>query len=243
MASGSAATVRSAELTIVRADLPGSADDGWKMGLMPTLEARDVSMSIDSEVLLAPVSITVSGGEAMAVQGRNGSGKTTLLRILGGQLRPTGGQALLDGEPVDERRRAARRTVSSRIGLPAFARELTAHEHLRFIATTWGRLGPAATDAADVTMAALAIDDLRNRFVNELSSGQTQLLSLATALVRPFDVLILDEPEQRLDAARRALVSSVIRSEIERGATVVIASHSADMVEAIAHRSVTLGEP
>jgi ABC-2 type transport system ATP-binding protein len=213
------------------------------MGLVPCLEARDVSASIDSEVLLAPMSFTVGRGEALAVQGRNGSGKTTLLRILSGQLRPTGGQALLDGEPIEERRGAVRRTISARIGLPAFARELTAHEHLRFIATTWGRLGSAATDAADATMATLAISNLRNRFVNELSSGQTQLLSLATALVRPFDVLILDEPEQRLDATRRALVSSVVRAEIKRGAIVVIASHSADMVETIADRSVSLGEP
>ena len=212
------------------------------MGLVSSLEARGVSASIDSEVLLASVSFTVSSGEALAVQGRNGSGKTTLLRILSGQLRPTGGQSLIDGVSVDERVRAVRRTISARIGLPAFARELTAHEHLRFIATTWGRLGSAATDAADTTMVALGISDLRNRFVNELSSGQTQLLSLATALVRPFDVLILDEPEQRLDATRRALVASVIRTEIDRGATVVIASHSTDMVEAIADRSVSLAE-
>ena len=102
---------------------------------MSSSEARDVSASIDSEVLLAPVSFTANSGEALAVQGRNGSGKTTLLRILSGQLRPTGGQAFIDGEPVDERHRAMRRTISARIGLPAFARELTAHEHLRFIAT------------------------------------------------------------------------------------------------------------
>ena len=210
---------------------------------MSNLEARDVAASIDSEVLLAPVSFTVSGGEALAIQGRNGSGKTTLLRILSGQLHPTGGQALIDGEPADERVRAVRRTVSARIGLPAFARELTAHEHLRFIATTWGRIGSAATDAADTTMAALGISNLRNRFVNELSSGQTQLLSLATALVRPFDVLILDEPEQRLDARRRGLVASVVHTEIDRGATVVISSHSTEMVEAIADQSVSLGDP
>jgi len=207
------------------------------------LEARDVSASIDSELLLAPVSFTVGGGEALAVQGRNGSGKTTLLRILSGQVHPTGGRALIDGAPLDERHRSVRRTVSARIGMPAFARELTAHEHLRFIATTWGRLGSTATDVADSTMTALEIGSLRNRFVNELSSGQTQLLSLATALVRPFDVLILDEPEQRLDATRRALVSAIVRAEVDRGATVVIASHSPDMVEAIADQAVLLGSP
>jgi len=204
-------------------------------------DVRSVSASIDSEVLLAPVSFSVAGGEALAVQGPNGSGKTTLLRILSGQLHPTGGCALINGKPPDERHRSVRRTISARIGLPAFARELTVHEHLRFIATTWGRLGSAATDVADATMAVLEIDGLRSRFVNELSSGQTQLLSLATALVRPFDVLILDEPEQRLDAARRALVSAGVRAEVNRGATVVIASHSPDMVEAIADQSVLLG--
>ena len=208
---------------------------------MPSLEARAVAASIDSEVLLAPVSFVLQEGESLAVQGQNGSGKTTLLRILSGQLRPSHGQAFLNGEPLDERARATRQAVSARIGLPAFARELTAHEHLRFIATTWGRVGSAATDTADATMAALGIGDLRNRFVNELSSGQTQLLSVATALVRPFEVLILDEPEQRLDAARRALVAAVVRAEVDRGATVVIASHDADIVAAIAGRSVFLG--
>jgi ABC-type multidrug transport system ATPase subunit len=210
---------------------------------VPVLEAHAVSVSIDSEVLLAPVSIVVKPGMALVVQGRNGSGKTTLLRILSGHLRPTRGQALLDGRSLDERSRTARRVISARIGLPAFARELTAHEHLRFIATTWGRTGSTATDAADATMKALGLIELRNRFVHELSSGQTQLLAVATALVRPFDVLILDEPEQRLDAHRLALVAAAIHTHIDRGASVVIASHSADMVASMADATVTLGEP
>ncbi|MFC5930439.1 ABC transporter ATP-binding protein [Cryobacterium melibiosiphilum] len=212
------------------------------MSTVPHLEARAVSASIDSEVLLAPTSLTVTPGTALAIQGRNGSGKTTLLRILSGQLRPTDGQALFDGHPLDERNRGARRAISARIGLPAFARELTAHEHLRFIATTWGRTGSTATDAADATLKSLEIRPLRNRFVNELSSGQTQLLSLATALVRPFDVLVLDEPEQRLDAHRRGLVVAAVRAHIDRGASVVFASHNAEMVNSLADTTVSLGE-
>jgi ABC-2 type transport system ATP-binding protein len=206
------------------------------------LEARNVTVSIDSEVLLQPTSLGVNSGEGLAIRGRNGSGKTTLLRILSGQLRPSAGEASLNGQQVDDRNRAVRRAISARIGLPAFARELTVHEQLRFIATTWGRTGQAATDAADAVAATLGIDQLTKRFVNELSSGQTQLFSLATALVRPFEVLILDEPEQRLDAQRRALVAAAVRAEIERGAAVVIASHSADLVEAIADSTVSLGE-
>jgi energy-coupling factor transporter ATP-binding protein EcfA2 len=92
-------------------------------------------------------------------------------------------------------------------------------------------------------MKTLGLIELRNRFVHELSSGQTQLLAVATALVRPFDVLILDEPEQRLDAHRRALVAAAIHTHIDRGASVVIASHSADLVASIADATVTLGQP
>ena len=209
---------------------------------MSTLLARAVAASVDSEVLLAPVSLSVGAGEAVIVRGPNGSGKTTLLRILSGALRPTSGDVSVDGHRVDDRRRAVRNAISARIGLPAFARELTAHEHLRFIATTWGRSGSPATDAADEVMAALGIDHLTQRFVHELSSGQLQLLSLATALVRPFSVLILDEPEQRLDADRLAVVAAVLRARIEAGAAVVIASHSADLVAALPGSTLTLGD-
>jgi ABC-2 type transport system ATP-binding protein len=214
-----------------------------RMRAVPLLKARNVSMSIDSEALLAPVSLTVESGHGVAVQGRNGSGKTTLLRILSGQIQPTSGEVLLSDRALDERRVAVRRALSARIGLPAFARELTLHEHLRFIATTWGAPGPLADRAADATVERLEIGHLRRRFVNELSSGQIQLFSLATALVRPFDILVLDEPEQRLDAHRRELVSAVLSAEIARGAAVVIASHSAQMMEAIANTRITLGEP
>ena len=222
-------------------DSKAHPEAGARIGAVSRLEARAVSASIDSEVLLAPVSFVVRPGTALAVRGPNGSGKTTLLRILSGQLRATSGEALLDGRPLDERERTVRSTISARIGFPAFARELTAHEQLRFIATTWGRIGSTATDAADATMQQLGILQLRNRFVNELSSGQTQLLAVATALVRPFDVLILDEPEQRLDEHRRALVAAAVRREIDRGASVVIASHSVELVDSIADATVTLG--
>lgn len=209
---------------------------------MSTLEARAVAASIDSEVLLAPVSLTVGAGQAVVVRGPNGSGKTTLLRILSGALRPTSGHATIDGLRIDDRTTAVRRAISARIGLPAFARELTAHEHLRFIATTWGQSGPTATDAADEVMTALGIDHLTRRFVHELSSGQLQLLSLATALVRPFSVLVLDEPEQRLDEQRLAVVAAVLCARIDAGAAVLIASHSADLVAALPGSTVTLGD-
>ncbi|WP_308466269.1 ABC transporter ATP-binding protein [Rathayibacter soli] len=212
------------------------------------LDAHQVSASIDGEVLLAPVSAHVSPGHALAVLGQNGSGKTTLLRILAGLLRPTSGTVSLGGSRPnatypDERRRDTRRAISALIGLPAFATDLTVREQLRFIATSWGIIGKTADDRADSALEQWGISALSRRFTHELSSGQTQLFALATAFIRPFDILILDEPEQRLDRDRLALVSSAILTAKANGSAVIVATHSATLADAVADARVTLGQP
>ncbi|WP_285041103.1 ABC transporter ATP-binding protein [Plantibacter sp. LMC-P-059a] len=209
----------------------------------PLIEADEVSAVIDGETLLAPTDIRVERGMALAVRGRNGSGKTTLLRILSGRMRPSSGAATIDGRTIDDRDHAVRRSVSALVGTPAYAPDLTLREHLRYISTTWGVTGGAADDAADELLAELRIDALARRFTTELSSGQSQIFALATALVRPFDVLILDEPEQRLDAERRALVADRIVLAKERGAAVVFASHDPGLIERIADEAITVEAP
>lgn len=211
--------------------------------VQPLIEATDIGAVIDGEVLLSPTDIRVDPGMALAVRGRNGSGKTTLLRILSGRLRPSSGAATIDGRTIDDRDRAVRRSVSALIGTPAYAADLTLREHLRYISTTWGVTGQAADDAADELLHAFRIDALARRFVTELSSGQSQLFALATALVRPFDVLILDEPEQRLDAERRNVVAERVLLAKERGAAIVFASHNTELIERIADEAITVEAP
>lgn len=211
--------------------------------VQPLIEATDIGAVIDGEVLLSPTDIRVEPGMALAVRGRNGSGKTTLLRILSGRLRPSSGTATIGGRTIDDRDRAVRRSVSALIGTPAYAADLTLREHLRYISTTWGVTGQAADDAADELLHAFRIDALSRRFVTELSSGQSQLFALATALVRPFDVLILDEPEQRLDAERRDVVAERVLLAKERGAAIVFASHNTELIERIADEAITVEAP
>ncbi|MFC4222959.1 ABC transporter ATP-binding protein [Lysinibacter cavernae] len=204
------------------------------------IEAANVSVTVDGQSLLAPVSFTVDEGQALAVRGANGAGKTTLLRTVAGFQRPSTGSIRLSGTRVDEKNRAIRREVCALIGFPAIAPDLTLREQLRFIASSWGILGSSADEAADGVLAELGIDLLAQRFVHELSSGQTQLFSLATALVRPSAVLILDEPEQRLDADRRGLVIAAVNLRKAAGSTVIFASHNAQLVNGIADETLTL---
>lgn len=208
----------------------------------PLVEAVDVSVTLDDVVLLPPVSLAAHPGEAVVVTGANGSGKTTLLRVLAGLTRPTTGSARVGGRAIDERDARYRRTLAAHLGLPPFARNLTVREHLTLVGASWGRTVVDAGAAADALLDRVGLRQLAQRFPHELSSGQTQLVALATVLARPFDVLLLDEPEQRLDSDRLGLVGELLAEHVDRGATLVVASHSAVLTEALADRVVPLDE-
>ena len=79
------------------------------------------------------------------------------------------------------------------------------------------------------------------RFPHELSSGQTQLFGLALVFVRPFDVLLLDEPEQRLDPGRVELLAQAMLERRAAGATIIAATHSSILADRTADLTVTLG--
>lgn len=196
---------------------------------------------MDDVGLLAPISFSLAAGEALAVTGSNGSGKTTLLRLLAGLARPTAGAARIHGAPVDERSPAFRRVVSGSIGRPPVARDLTLEEHLALVAASWGSSVEEARERAAAELERWQLTSLRRRFPHELSSGQSQLFALALAVVRPYEVLVLDEPEQRLDPDRLGVVIEVLLQEIAAGRTVVFATHSVVLREAVASRIIRLG--
>lgn len=203
----------------------------------PLIEAREVSVVIDEAILLAHASLDCGPGECVAVRGPNGAGKTTLLRVLSGRLRPTSGSATLNGIPLDERRAEVRRSVAALLDPPALYPDLTIAEQLKLIAAVWQGTEPVLADP----LGAFDLARLAERFPHELSSGQRQLVSLAVTFARPARLLLLDEPEQRLDPERRVLVGDAILAATEGGSAVVFASHDAALVERVAERQVWVG--
>lgn len=188
----------------------------------------------DEAVLLLEATGSVDTGGILAVTGPNGAGKTTLLRTVAGILEPTSGQVRVNGRVPDDRDRAFRRSLAALIGPPQTARDLTIAEHLQFIAATWGARAGQAREQAGELLAELDIAQLGSRYPHELSSGQTQLASIALTLARPFDVLVLDEPEQRLDPDRLGLVIAALQRRTHEGAALMIASHSPRLVGELA---------
>lgn len=207
---------------------------------MSQVEVDALQVEREGMPLLPPTTFTVARGRVLAVTGANGSGKTTLLRVLAGLERSSAGRCLVAGRPVDERDPRFRKEVAALIGPPPVARDLTVREHLELVARTWGSDLAQARHATDALLSDLDLNSLADRFPHQLSTGQAQLSALALTLARPAAVLLLDEPEQRLDEERLARVAAVLHRRRRAGATLLLATHSRTLVDALADDELAL---
>ncbi len=206
------------------------------------IQVKGVTAVIGETPVLAKVSFIGREGEAVTLRGSNGAGKTTLLRVLAGTLAPASGTALVGGHPADEKDPSFRALVTALIGAPPLAHNLTLEEHFALIGLSWGISGAEGISRGGRVLDAFGVGALVTRFPHELSSGQQQMAALALTLTRPADVILLDEPEQRLDEERVGVLGKLLEEERQDGAALVIASHSAPLQEALTGRTITLTE-
>jgi ABC-2 type transport system ATP-binding protein len=188
----------------------------------------------------APVTIGLASAAALALIGPNGAGKSTVLHTLVGLLPPLAGAVAFDGAPVDERRSSFRRDVAQVLDDDAFFPSLTAREHLLLTARGHGVLDAEA--AVDAELAAFGIEDRAGALPTKLSSGQRRRLALAAAFVRPARLMVLDEPERRLDADMRQSLAERLATGRDAGLAVLFASHDAGFVRGIADQALLLGD-
>ncbi|MEV7865607.1 ATP-binding cassette domain-containing protein [Streptomyces sp. NPDC088124] len=202
------------------------------MSTVPAIEAEGATVVLDGTTLLAPTTFTVMPGEFWCLTGSNGSGKTTLLRAFLGSRRLTDGAVRVQGETVDLARPRHRRIVASLVEPVPVARDMTLREQVTLVAASWYGNTAATAERAEEVMGRLGLSDLGERFPSQLSSGQLQLFSLALTLVRPADVVLLDEPERHLDTDRVDLVAELLVERAEEGTAFLVATHESAVVDA-----------
>jgi ABC-2 type transport system ATP-binding protein len=207
------------------------------------VRAEGVGKTIDETTLLLPTDVSADPGECIVLRGPNGSGKTTLLRIIGGLLVPSTGTATIGGREADERDRTVRAAVAALLGAPTTYRDLTLVDHLVLIDSTWGGDPATSDDRGLALLDRLGIAHLDDRFPHELSSGQEQLFRLSLTFSRPASVVLLDEPEQRLDTERRVMVGELVRERCGGGTTVLMACHDPVLTASVADEVVDVGGP
>jgi ABC-2 type transport system ATP-binding protein len=188
---------------------------------------------------LQPIDLTVTAGQCAAFLGVNGSGKSTLLRIAAGRDTPTTGEVRYAGQPLREDALVARAEIAV-VGDPASAYpDLTVREHLLIVAVAHGG-GSRSPGIADAALAECRLADHAAALPGWLSSGQRQALQLAAVLVRPRRLLILDEPEQRLDPKARRWLADVLVREKARGTALLLATHHFELAEAVADEAIVV---
>ncbi|QEM70114.1 ATP-binding cassette domain-containing protein [Geobacter sp. FeAm09] len=200
----------------------------------PRLSARIASFRYpDGTVALSDISLEVGQGEFCGILGSNGSGKTTLLKILDGIVKEYDGHVLLDGEEI---RRLSPREIYGKMGL-VFQNpddQLFAHsvyEDVAFGPRNMGcgeaEVGRRVSGALEaVEMAGLARKEIQN-----LSYGQKKRVCIAGLLAMGHEILLLDEPTAGLDPmGEHRMMELLTRLNRESGVTIVMATHSVDLV-------------
>jgi ABC-2 type transport system ATP-binding protein len=205
----------------------------------PLLVLTGVSRSYGPLHALKPVDLSVLPGQCIALLGVNGSGKSTLLRIAAGRDTPTTGRVTYSGMPLREDSLIARAEIAVAGEVSSTYPDLTVREHLMLVAVAHSG-GAEAPGIVDRALSECRLSDHSDALPGSLSSGQRQALQLAAVLVRPRRVLILDEPEQRLDPGARRWLAGLLAREKAAGAAVLLATHHVELADAVADEAVVL---
>ncbi len=216
---------------------------------MPILETRQLTHIYSQgtpfeHVALDKVEFHVDAGEYLAVIGRTGSGKSTLIQHLNGLLKPTSGQVLFDGEDIwasKERTRQVRFQVGLVFQYPEYQLfEETVYKDIAFGPKNMGLdQGDVDRRVREAAHFVGLTDDLLEKSPFELSGGQKRRVAIAGVIAMEPKVLILDEPTAGLDPAGAAQILDNIRTyHREKGAAIVLVSHSMDEVAREAGRLV-----
>ncbi|MGE5209907.1 MAG: ABC transporter ATP-binding protein [Acidobacteriota bacterium] len=196
-------------------------------GPPPAIETVGLAKRYGDAPALWPLDLRIETGERVSLIGHNGSGKTTLMRMLVGMLEPTEGTATIAGHPIGSLE--ARAAVSYLADQPVFYDDLTVWEHLEYIARLHGTDGweQQAVDLVDMVGLMDRVDDLPMTF----SRGLKQKAALTMAFVRPFDVMLIDEPFVGLDRLGREALLELLTLAHGDGATLVVATHELSSVK------------
>ena len=193
------------------------------------LELHALEKTYGDAAALEPLSLRIEVNQRVALLGHNGSGKTTMLRMASGLLGPTSGDVSVFDHPAGSL--AARSILSYIADNPTFYDDLSMWQHLEYVARLHGvdNWEQYAADLLDHLGLYERADDLPNSF----SRGLRQKAAIAIAFIRPFQLLLVDEPFVGLDAAGKEALIELLDQAHKDGAALVVATHELEFVHSV----------
>jgi len=202
---------------------------------MSFLTLDGVSKRFAGIVAVDSVSCRVDRGQVVGFLGPNGAGKSTTMRMITQYYEPDAGSISLDGAPLGEAGREAKRRIGYLAENNPLYSEMLVTEYLDFV----GRLRELGSGerrrAVDEAVASTGLEPAFHRPIGELSKGYRQRTGLAAAILHRPDLLVLDEPTEGLDPNQRVEIRRLI-VELGRERTVLLSTHVLPEVQHVCSR-------
>ena len=190
---------------------------------MTFLALERVSKRFGSVPAVDDVSFAVDRGQVDGFLGPNGAGKSTTMRMITQFLEPDSGSIRMEGTPLAEAGRDAKRRIGYLAENNPLYGEMLVSEYLEFIGRL-RELGAERRSATEEAVAATGIEPVYHRPIGELSKGFRQRVGLAAAILHRPDLLVLDEPTEGLDPNQRVEIRHLI-GHLGRERTVLLSTH------------------
>jgi len=194
---------------------------------VPVLDIRGLVRRYATLVALGELDLDIEAGEFIALVGPNGAGKSTLLACVAGLLEPSEGEVKVLGYNAGS---IPARAATSYLGdEPVLYDDLSLEEHLEYVARLHG-LEDWERPAADL-VTRLGLDERVDDLPAHFSKGMRQKTSIALGLLRPFQLLLADEPFDGLDPPSREILTDLLSEAAASGAAVIVSTHRLDIAE------------
>lgn len=222
--------------------------------MTPVLEVRGLTRRFGGITAVDGVSFSVAEGEVLGIIGPNGSGKSTLFNCILGQIEPSAGHVLLDGENVTGLRPSSlnRRGVSRTFQLLQVFPNLSARENLilagqehrgSMVGRLFGASDAGLSADADAMIGFFRLERVAGERAGSLSYGQQKLLDAAMAFMAGPRLVLLDEPAGGVNPTMLASLKERLAAiNREKGATFVVIEHNMDFVMSLCTRILVLAE-
>ncbi len=203
------------------------------------LEIEGLTKTFGNRVVVSDVSFDVRRGEIFGFLGPNGSGKTTTIRMALGIIKPDSGSVrILRKEPTRE--------LLNRVGyLPedrGLLRKVKVMDIIRYLGRLKGLSSSEAQDRGTELLHRVGLFEHRNKKVEGLSRGMTQLIQFVSSILHEPELIILDEPFSGLDPLNVQLMKQMLFEQRDRGATIMFSTHIMSDVEELCERVALIAD-
>ena len=192
---------------------------------MPMIETINLTKKYGELVALNNLNLTVDQGDCFGFIGPNGAGKTTTIKILATLLKPTWGEARIDGKVIGYQNPVIRPVIGYVPDFMGAYEDMVVSEYLEFFAACYNIHGKQREQVVRDVLDLTDLNYKSNAEVNGLSRGMKQRLSIARVLLHDPKVLLLDEPASGLDPRARIEIRELLKELRRMGKTIIISSH------------------